>query len=68
MMNPVTRKWLYGVACSITLLLGAYGLMDDQLIAAWNLVAAAVFGVATLNTNTTQSFGRHAKEEEDHVL
>ena len=66
MMNPHTRKWLYGVAYSITLLLGAYGLMDDQLIAAWNLVAAAVFGVATLNTNTRQP--RHAKEEEHHVL
>ena len=64
MMNPVTRKWLYGVACSITLLLGAYGLMDDQLIAAWNMVAAAVFGVATLNTDTRQP--RHAKEEEEH--
>ena len=63
-MNPTTRKWLYGVATAITLLMGAYGLLDEQLIAAWNMVAAAIFGVATLNTKTTTTDGmpRHAKE------
>ena len=59
--NPATRKWLYGVACAVTLLIGAYGLLDEQLIAAWNMLAAAVFGVATLNTDTRQPTGRRAK-------
>lgn len=64
MRNPKTRKWLYGVATAITLLLGAYGVLDEQLIAAWNMVAATVFGVATFNTKTTTADGmpRHAKE------
>lgn len=64
MMHPTTRKWLYGVATAITLLMGAYGLLDEQLIAAWNMVAAAIFGVATINTktNTTDGMPRHAKE------
>src|SRR5699024_11376921 len=64
MMHPTTRKWLYGVATAITLLMGAYGLLDEQLIAAWNMVAAAIFGVATINTNTNTTDGmpRHAKE------
>jgi len=62
MTNPAVRKWLYGVACAVTLLIGAYGLLDEQLIAAWNMLAAAVFGVATLNTDTTTTTtGRHAK-------
>jgi hypothetical protein len=63
MTNPAVRKWLYGIACAVTLLVGAYGFIDDQLIAAWNMLAAAVFGVATLNTNTNQSSGRRAKVE-----
>lgn len=61
MTNPAVRKWLYGVACAVTLLIGAYGLLDEQLITAWNMLAAAVFGVATLNTDTTTTTGRHAK-------
>ena len=61
MTNPAVRKWLYGVACAVTLLIGAYGLLDEQLIAAWNMLAAAVFGVATLNTDTRQPTGRRAK-------
>lgn len=61
MTNPTVRKWLYGIACAVTLLFGAYGLLDEQLIAAWNMLAAAVFGVATLNTDTRQPSGRRAK-------
>lgn len=63
-MNPTTRKWLYGVATAVTLLMGAYGLLDEQLISAWNMVAAAILGVATLNTKTTTTDGmpQHAKE------
>ena len=65
MTKPATRKWLYGVSCALTLLIGAYGFMDDQLIAAWNMLAAAVFGVATLNTPTPR--GRHAHQDDgDH--
>lgn len=60
--NPATRKWLYGIACAATLLIGAYGFMDEQLISAWNMFAAAVFGVATLNTDTDKPSGRRAKE------
>lgn len=63
MRNPATRKWLYGVATAVTLLFGAYGVLDEQLIAAWNMVAAAIFGVATLNTKTTaDGVPKHAKE------
>ena len=63
MRNPATRKWLYGVATAVTLLFGAYGVLDEQLIAAWNMVAAAVFGVAALNTKTATTDGmpQHAK-------
>ena len=61
--NPATRKWLYGISFAITLLLGAYGVLDEQLISAWNFLAAAVFGVATLNTDTDKPSGRRAKED-----
>ena len=63
--NPATRKWLYGVSFAVTLLLGAYGVLDEQLIAAWNFLAAAVFGVATINTDahTTDGMPRHAKDQ-----
>ena len=65
MTNPNTRKWLYGVAAATTLLLGAYGILDEQLIAAWNVVAAAIFGVATINTktNTTDGMPHHEKDQ-----
>lgn len=63
MTSPAVRKWLYGIACAVTLLVGAYGLIDEQLIAAWNMLAAAVFGVATLNTETNTTRGRRAKVE-----
>ena len=67
MTKPATRKWLYGISCALTLLIGAYGFLDDQLIAAWNMLAAAVFGVATLNTNTTTSTGRRAKVDDNDL-
>lgn len=64
MTHPTVRKWLYSISCATTLLLGAYGLLDEQLIAAWNMVAAAVFGIAAINTKP-QPTGKHAKVTED---
>lgn len=64
MTHPTIRKWLYGISCATTLLLGAYGLLDEQLIAAWNVVAAAVFGIAAINTKP-QHTGKHVKVDED---
>lgn len=48
--NPRVRRWLYGIALAATALLAVYGLLDGEQVAAWNAVAAALFGLALVNT------------------
>lgn len=52
-LTPDRRRWLYGVACAALALAGAYGLLDDQMTSLWNILAAAVLGVAVGHTGGT---------------
>lgn len=52
-LTPDRRRWLYGVACAALTLAGAYGLLDEQMTALWNILAAAVLGVAVGHTGGT---------------
>jgi hypothetical protein len=51
LLKPVVRKWAYGVATGGLVVLGAYGIVDGQEAAAWSVLAAAVTGMAFLNTD-----------------
>ena len=48
--RPDVRKWIYGIATAAFTVLGVYGLATGQQIAAWNLLACAITGMATANT------------------
>ena len=43
---PGVRRWLYGIGVALTALLGAYGLLQDELIHAWNFLASALFALS----------------------
>ena len=43
---PGVRRWLYGIGVALTALLGAYGLLHDELIHAWNFLASALFALS----------------------
>ena len=43
---PGVRRWLYGIGVALTALLGAYGLLQDDLIHAWNFLASALFALS----------------------
>ena len=42
---PGVRRWLYGIGVALPALLGAYGLLQDELIHAWNFLASALFAL-----------------------
>lgn len=48
--RPEVRKWIYGIATAALAVLGVYGLVTGAQIAAWAGLAAAVTGLATVNT------------------
>ena len=50
-LKPETRSWIYGVCVAGFGVLGVYGIMDDQAIAAYSILAAAVFGLARGNVD-----------------
>jgi len=58
--NPAVRLWLYGIAMAGFGVMGVYGLLSSEQIAAWGLLASALFAVAAANTPRTP--GRHAAE------
>ena len=43
---PGVRRWLYGIGVALTALLGAYGLLQDELIHAWNFLASALLALS----------------------
>ncbi|WP_165218162.1 hypothetical protein [Schaalia sp. ZJ1691] len=45
------RKWLYAVTAAVLALLGVYGIVESEQLAAWLVVASAVLGVATAHTD-----------------
>lgn len=50
--NPTIRRYIYGIATAALVVLGVYGLVNAQQAAAWGVLAAAVTGLATVNTET----------------
>lgn len=50
LLRPQVRRWAYGVATAGLVVAGAYGLVDGQEAAAWSGLAAAVTGMAFVNT------------------
>lgn len=48
-IEPRHRRWLYGISIASFGVLGVYGLVNADQMAAWGLLAAAVFGVALDN-------------------
>lgn len=50
--RPEVRKWIYGSATAALAVLGVYGIVTGEQIAAWSLLASAITGLATANTPT----------------
>lgn len=49
--RPEVRKWIYGIATAALAVLGVYGIVTGEQIAAWSLLASAITGLATANTS-----------------
>lgn len=64
LLTPARRRWLYRITWATGALLGVYGLLNHDQVAAWLLVAAAVLGIADNHTDTTTTSGmpRRAKD------
>lgn len=43
------RRWLYGISIAGFGVLGVYGLINSEQLAAWGVLAAAICGVALDN-------------------
>ena len=50
-LKPETRAWIYDVSVAGFGVLGVYGIMDGQTIAAYSILAAAVCGLARGNVD-----------------
>lgn len=55
--TPRRRKYLYKVSWSLLALLGVYGVLTGQQIAAWALLAAAILGIADSHTDPSTPTG-----------
>lgn len=55
--TPARRRWLYRISWAALALLGVYGVLSHEQLAAWALVAAAVLGVADAHTDPTTPTG-----------
>ena len=55
--TPGRRCWIYRVTWAIGALLGVYGVLNGDQLAAWLLVAAAVLGIADGHTDPTTPTG-----------
>ena len=56
-LTPAVRRWLYGIATAALIVLGVYGLLTNEQIAAWMGLAAAITGLATVYTDPEQPTG-----------
>jgi hypothetical protein len=45
--DPATRRWIYGIAASLIVLLQAYNLLSPEEATAWANVASSVVALAT---------------------
>ena len=52
-LTPTRRRWFYRVATAGLIVLGVYGIVTDEQAAAWNILFAAITGMAAANTDTT---------------
>ena len=48
--RPEVRKWIYGIATAALAVLGVYGIVTGEQIAAWSGLASAITGLALANT------------------
>ncbi|MBK7515349.1 MAG: hypothetical protein IPI51_07015 [Betaproteobacteria bacterium] len=46
LFKPIVRSWAYRVALAVCVLLSVKGLIDNQEVLYWNLLFAALFGMA----------------------
>lgn len=64
-LTPSRRKWAYGVTTAGLTVLGVYGIVTADQVAAWALLAAAVTGMATGHTDTTTASGMPRQSDVD---
>lgn len=50
-LKPAVRRYIYGVATALIALLGVYGIVSGEQIAALTVVASAVTGLAFIHTD-----------------
>ena len=55
--TPARRRWLYRITWAVLALLGIYGVLGNDQLAGWLLVAAAVLGIADGHTDPTTPTG-----------
>lgn len=67
LLTPHRRRWLYRISWATLALLGIYGLLTGEQIAAWAILAAAVLGIADGHTDPSTASGmpRRAIPPED---
>ncbi len=46
LLKPTVRSWAYRVALAVCVLLSVKGYIDNQEVLYWNLLFAALFGMA----------------------
>lgn len=63
-MTPRRRKWSYGLAAALVLVLTTYRVLSSDQAAAWLYLAAAALGMATVKTDTTTPTGMPAAESD----
>lgn len=56
-LTPKRRKWAYGLAGALVLVLVTYRVLTTDQAAAWLYLAAAALGLATAKTDTTTASG-----------
>lgn len=56
-LNPKTRRWLYRISWAALVVLGIYGILTSEQLAAWAFLAAAVLGIADVHTDPTSPNG-----------
>lgn len=55
--TPSRRKWAYGLATALVLVLVTYRVLTTDQAAAWLYLAAAALGMATVKTDITTPSG-----------
>lgn len=53
-LTPRRRKWAYGLAGALVVVLATYRVLTSDQAAAWLYLAAAALGMATAKTDTAE--------------